>query len=174
MAPDTEEVVAGLWKDEEVFLTAARELRARGYRHLHAITPFPVHGLEGILGIRRSWIPYVTFVFGLGGCGLGVWFTWWTSAVSWPLIVGGKPFWSLPAFVPVIFECTILFGALASVAALFYACGLPSIDPPVLHKDLSSHQFALYIKLKDKKTSTEELKQTFKGLGAKTVLQSSF
>lgn len=174
LAPDTEDIIAGLWSEEAVFLKAAFELKKKGYKNLRALTPFPVHGLEEALSIKRSWIPWVTFIFGLGGCVFGLWFTWWTSAVSWPLIVGGKPLWSLPAFVPVIFECTILVGALASVGALFYALGLPSFNPPVLHKDLSSHKFALFFKQKDKKHSTEEIHKVFKELGAEDILNTRF
>ncbi len=174
LAPETEDIIAGLWAEEDVFLKAAFELKKKGYKNLQALSPFPVHGLEEALGIKRSWIPWVTFIFGMGGCVFGLWFTWWTSAVSWPLNVGGKPLWSLPAFVPVIFECTILVGALASVGALFYAMGLPSFNPPVLHKDLSSHKFALFFNLKDKKHSTEEIHKVFKSLGAEEVLNTQF
>jgi hypothetical protein len=65
--------------------------------------------------------------------------------VNWPVNVGGKPPFSLPAFIPVIFEVTILFAALSSVGALFYYCGLPKVDPPVIDPDLTSHKFAIFI-----------------------------
>ena len=171
---ETEMVIAGVWPDQDTFLNAAKELKKRGYQNFSAITPCPVHGLEDILSIKRSWIPWVTFLFSLTGCLFGLWFTWWTSAVSWPLNVGGKPFWSLPAFIPVIFELTILFGALSSVAALLYTCGLPSLNPPILHKDLSSHKFALFFKLKDTQYSIEELKKAFNELNAEQVMESKF
>ncbi len=174
LAPETEPVLAGIWSDEKSFLSAIKELKQKGYKKISAITPCPVHGLEDLLEIKRSWIPWVTFVFGSAGCLFGLWFTWWTSAVDWPLIIGGKPFWSLPAFIPVIFECTILLGALSSVAALFYACKIPSVDPPVLDKDLTSHKFALYFSLKDKKLSTEELEKELLAVGAEKVIQSDF
>ncbi len=170
----TEPVLAGIWSDEQAFLSAIKDLKQKGYKKISAITPCPVHGLEDLLEIKRSWIPWVTFVFGTVGCLFGLWFTWWTSAVDWPLIIGGKPFWSLPAFIPVIFECTILLGALSSVGALFYACGIPSVDPPVLDKDLTSHKFAIYFKLKDKKQSSADLEQELKSLGAESVLHSEF
>ena len=174
LAPATDPVVAGVWSDESSFLSAIKALKQKGYKNILAITPCPVHGLEELLEIKRSWIPWVTFIFGLSGCLFGLWFTWWTSAVNWPLIIGGKPFWALPSFIPVIFECTILLGALSSVGALFYACGLPSVDPPVLDKDLTSHKFAVYFKLKDKKQATEKLEQEFKSLGAEKVILSEF
>ena len=174
LRPQTEPVLAGIWPDEASYLSAVRGLQQKGYKKLSAITPCPVHGLEELLEIKRSWIPYVTFIFGSAGCLLGLWFTWWTSAVDWPLIVGGKPFWSLPAFIPVIFECTILLGALSSVGALFYACRIPLVDPPVLDKDLTSHKFAIYFKLKDKDQPSADLEKELKALGAERVLHSEF
>lgn len=172
VGPQTEPVLAGIWSNEKTFLSAIKALKQKGYKKISTITPCPVHGLEDLLEIKRSWIPWVTFVFGTTGCLFGLWFTWWTSAVDWPLIVGGKPFWSLPAFIPVIFECTILLGALSSVGALLYACGIPSVDPPVLDKDLTSHKFAIYFKLKDKKKPSEELQKELSNLGAERVIQS--
>ena len=174
LASETEPVLAGIWSNEESFLSAIKSLKQKGYKKISAITPCPVHELEELLEIKRSWIPWVTFVFGSAGCLFGLWFTWWTSAVDWPLIIGGKPFWSLPAFIPVIFECTILLGALSSVAALFYACKIPSVDPPVLDKDLTSHKFALYFKLKDKRQSSEELEKALLSVGAEKVIHSDF
>ena len=89
--------------------------------------PFPLHEVDEVIGIQRSFIPWVTFGFGTFGCLFGLWFTWWTSAVDWPINVGGKPMWSLAAFMPVIFELTILFAALSSVAALFFVCRFPKV-----------------------------------------------
>ena len=172
--PPVERVLAGIYPDEKSFISAIKALKQKGYKNIFAVTPCPVHGLEDLLEIKRSWIPWVTFVFGSFGCLFGLWFTWWTSAVDWPLIVGGKPFWSLPAFIPVIFECTILLGALSSVGALLYACGIPCIDPPVLDKDLTSHKFALYFKLKDKTQNSEGLEKDLKALGAERTLHSEF
>ena len=171
---DREPVLAGVWAEEDQFLSSVKMLRKKGYKGFSAITPFPVHGLEDLLEIKRSWIPWVTFIFGLFGCLFGLWFTWWTSAVNWPLIIGGKPMWSLPAFIPVIFECTILFGALSTVAALFYICRIPYLNPPLIDKDLSSHKFALFFRLSEKKDSTEELSRLLKSLSAEKVVQCDF
>ena len=143
--------IAGLWLEEEAFLKAVEGIQKSGFKDVTALTPYPVHGLEEALSIPRSWIPYTAFVFGLAGCLFGLWFTWWASAVSWPLIIGGKPLWSLPAFIPVIFELTILFAALSAIGAFIYACGLPRFDPPVIDPHLSSHKFALFIPLKEER-----------------------
>jgi len=161
-----EKVIAGLFEDEESFLKAAQG--ANSIKNLDAITPYPVHGLEQILNIKRSWIPWVTFIFGLMGFLAGLALTYYTSAISWPLVIGGKPFFSLPAFIPVVFECTVLFAALATVVALFYACDLPRVNPPVLDTDLTSHKFALYCSLE--KNSEIEVKKVFEQFGARILV----
>ena len=100
--PSPEQGFVGLWENEDHFVKGAKALSQAGFTRVEAITPFPVHGLDQALGLKRSWIPYVTFCAGLTGLGLGIWLTWWASAVSWPLMVGGKPMWSLAAFIPII------------------------------------------------------------------------
>ena len=164
--------VAALWEDEEAFLQAVKTIYAKGKMKPVSITPYPVHGLEEASQISRSWIPWVALVCGASGCLFGLWFTWWTSAVNWPVIVGGKPFFSLPAFIPIIFELTILFSALGSIGALMYACGLPHIEPPVIDKDLTCHKFALF--LSSKKCPTEKAKALFKEVGASEIKETEF
>ncbi|MGI9548484.1 MAG: DUF3341 domain-containing protein [Bdellovibrionales bacterium] len=164
--------VAGLWEDEEAFLVAVRQARKRKIKNVITITPYPVHGLEEASGTPRSWIPWVTFTFGLLGCLFGLWFTWWTSAVDWPVIIGGKPHWSLAAFIPVIFELTILFAALSSIAALFYVCGLPHIEPPVIDPGLSSHKFGIFIPEGTKKI--KDIKPVIESLKPKKILETEF
>src|ERR1700712_1744957 len=95
--------MAGIFETEAGVLAAARKAREMGYAKFEAISSYPIHGMEEAAGIKRSWIPYVTFACALTGLSFGLWFTWWTSAVNWAINVGGKPFWSLPAFVPVCF-----------------------------------------------------------------------
>ena len=170
--------VAGLWEDEAAFLEAIRAgqkiaqtaaQKKSGGRRFVTFSPFPVHGLEEAAGIKRSWIPYATFAGGLFGFLLGLLFTWWTSAESWPLIVGGKPLWSLPAFIPVIFELTILFAALASLAAWLFACGLPrKTAPPPLDPALTSHKFAVFIPLKPGE-SLDDVKEAILSLNPQEI-----
>ncbi len=174
MKPETKRGVAGIWIDEHEFVEAARKTRASGFRKFEAISPFPLHGIDDAMGIPRSFIPWITFIAGLTGLTFGLWFTWWTSAVNWPVIVGGKPMWSLPAFVPVMFECTILFAALSSVGALIVLCGLPKVDPPVIDPALTSHKFALFVPEDDIGFDTARIEKLFKELGASEVKRTEF
>lgn len=166
--------IAGIWLDEHNFVEAARQTRAGGYTKFEAISPFPLHGIDEAIGLPMSYIPWVTLIMGFTGFAFGTWFTWWTSAVDWALVIGGKPFWSLPAFVPVMFELTILFAALSSVGALLWICGLPSIDPPVIDPDLSSHKFALFVPESDTGFNAAKVEQLFRDLGAVEIKRAEF
>jgi hypothetical protein len=172
--PKSKRGMAGIWEDEHQLVKAARKVRESGFKKFEAITPFPIHGIDDAMAIPFSWIPWVTLVFCLAGFSFGTWFTWWTSAVDWPIIIGGKPMWSLPAFVPIMFECTILFGALSSVAALLYVCGLPQIDPPVIDPTLSSHRFGLFIPEDDHGYNQANVEKLLRDLGAVEVKRSEF
>ena len=103
--------------DQHALLGAARACRERGLTFVDAYTPYPVHGLDEVLGIRRSRLPCVTLVAGTVGVAVALWFQYWASDTSWPIDVGGKPFDSFPAFVPVAFEVLVLFAGLATAAA---------------------------------------------------------
>ncbi len=166
--------LAGIWTDEKKLIQAAHRLREAGFVKFDAITPFPMHEIDEAIGIPRSYIPWVTFIFGFVGLAFGLWFTWWTSAYNWPLNVGGKPMWSLPAFIPVIFECVILFAALSSVGALFVSAGLPKVDPPVIDPDLTSHKFALFVPENDRGYDVAKIEEIFKEFGADEVKKAEF
>lgn len=166
--------IAGIWTDEHQLVEAARKTRESGVERFEAISPFPLHGIDEAMGIPLSFIPWVTFIFGTLGCVFGVWFTWWTSAVSWKLVIAGKPLWSVPAFIPVIFELTILFGALSSVGTLFFMAGLPKIEPQVIDPDLTSHKFALFVPTSAKGYDSQKLEKLFKDMGASEVKQTQF
>lgn len=137
--------VLALYDNPDTLLAAAARVREHGFRNADAFTPYPVHGLSEALGIKKSWIPYVTLVMGLTGAILGLTFEIWTSAIDWPLNVGGKPFVSLPAFIPVTFESGVLIGGTMTLAALLIACGLPNLGAPILDRSLTDDRFALFL-----------------------------
>lgn len=157
---------AAIFNEEHKVLAAAKRCREMGMTKFDAVTPYPVHGMEEAIGIKRSSIPYVTFVGALIGCAVGLFVTIWCSEYSWPINVGGKPLNSLPAFIPICFELTILFGALSSVAAWAYLCGIPKVDPPIIHPDLTSHRFAVWIPADETGYDEGKLESLFRDLGA--------
>lgn len=161
--------VVGFWTEEHAILEAARKTYSAGYRKFDSISPYPIHGMDDATGIKRSPIPWITFIFGLTGCGLGLFFMYWTSAVDYAVNIGGKPDFSLPAFIPVTFEMTILFGALASVAAMLVLNDLPKIDPPIIDPDLTCDKFALFIPDTEENYSAEKAEEHLRSVGASDV-----
>jgi hypothetical protein len=166
--------MAAIFHTEAEIIKAATAVRKMGYTKFDAITPYPVHGMEEACGVQRSWIPYVAFVMAVVGLASGWALTWWTSAVDWPLNIGGKPFHSLPAFIPIMFELTILFSALSSVGALLYACGLPRINPPIVHPDLTCDKFGIFIPNDDTGFNEGKVEELFRSLGAAEIKRAEF
>ncbi len=137
--------VVGFFDDPNTLVNAMVKVRDQNFQFFDAFTPYPVHGLEAAQGLKRSPLPYVTLVAGVTGCLLAFLFEYWTSAIDWPLIVGGKPFNSWPAFVPIMFELTVLFAGLATVGAMFLFNGLPNIKRKTFDPSLTRDRFAIWI-----------------------------
>ncbi len=161
--------MAGIFLEEHQVVAAAKRVRESGFIKFDAISPYPIHGMEEACGIKRSGIPYVTFAAALFGMLAGLAMTYYMSVADWPINIGGKPLFSLPAFIPIIFELTILFSALCSVVALFVVCKMPRVDPPTIDKDLTSHKFAIFIPENDVGYNQEQVERLFRELGAAEV-----
>ena len=114
---------------------AAEKVRDAGYRNWDCITPFPVHGLDKAMGLRRSIVPRISLAGGITGFITGMSMIWWTGAVDYQLIVGGKPLFSPMFAFPVSYELTILFTAFATIIGMFVLNGLPMHYHPVLKYD---------------------------------------
>lgn len=124
-------------------------------------TPFPVHGLDEFLGITRSRLAIVTFVGASIGLIFAMLFQIWTSAVDWPINVGGKPMLSIPAFVPIAFELMVLIGALSTVAAFFYVAKLyPTKTPKLLHPRQLDDKFLILVKIENNREKIENIVKT--------------
>jgi molybdopterin-containing oxidoreductase family membrane subunit len=116
--------------DPETFRIACGRVREEGYRDFDAYSPFPVHGLDRAMGIRRSRLPLLVFGGGLSGAALGLALQWFTNAVDYPFIISGKPLFGLPAAIPVSFELTILFAAFGAFFGMLAANRLPRFWHP--------------------------------------------
>ncbi len=116
--------VLAVFAEAEDLVEAVRAVRKRNWPIDDIYCPYPVHGLEESLGWRRSRLAAACFTCGAAGVILALWFQFWASARNWPINVGGQPWNSLPSFVPVTFECMVLFGGLGLVAAWLVRCRL--------------------------------------------------
>jgi len=140
----------GFFDDEHLLLDAARECRDRGVPVLDVISPFPVHGLDKVLGIKPSRLPWVTLAGGVVGACLGLFLQYGTNAFDWPLNIGGKPIDSFPAFVPVAFEVTILIAGLSTAVALFARSRIwPGKRPVVGFEETTDNMHALILEERD-------------------------
>ncbi len=158
--------VVGLFDEPQALVNATQKTREAGFKNFDAFTPYPVHGLDQAQGLKRSPIPYVTFIFGLTGCALGFLLQYWTSVIDWPLNVGGKPFNSWPAFVPIMFELTVLLGGLSTFAAVLFFCRIPNFTKKIVDPSITRDRFALVIEDAER---TEEAKKFLQSLNAKEV-----
>jgi len=137
--------VLGLFDDPVRLLEAVRKLRSRGLTEFEVFSPYAIEGIEKAQGLKRSLIPFVTLVFASLGCTLGFYFQYWTSVIDWPLNVGGKPYNSWPAFVPVMFELTVLAGGLATFGALLLFARLPNTSRSALDPSITRDRFAILV-----------------------------
>jgi len=125
---------------------AIEDLRGKGFEGIRAYMPYPDHHIEKALGYKESPVRVFTLVGGLTGAATGFAFTAWTS-MDWPLVTGGKPILSMPAYVVIAFELTILFGALSTVIGLFINARIPKTRPMVIYDpEFSGGRYGVYVR----------------------------
>lgn len=138
---------------------AAERAYAEGYRKLDAYSPLPIHGLAEAMGSEGTAVPKVVLVGGLTGCAFGYGLCYWMTVLSYPHNVGGRPLYSWPAYIPITFECTVLFAALSAVFGLFLMNGFPKPYHPVFNVarfvNASQDRFFLCIESIDRKFDVE-------------------
>lgn len=144
MATKTYGVVAYFSSSAEIS-DAAKKVAAKGYRNWETYTPFPIHGMDDIQGLKPSIVPWATLVGCLIGFSTAVGLQCWTSAIDWPLNVGGRPFYSIPAFIPIMFELTVLLGGLSTAAFMFFLNGMPITRDHPFDPRITDDKFALYV-----------------------------
>jgi hypothetical protein len=161
-------VLVNLFATEDDLIRATRAARKEGFEIVDAYTPYAVHGLDRAMGLHPSRLPWVTFLLGLFGAVSMTAFQYWASAVDWPINVGGKPWNSLPAFIPAIFEVTVLLGGVGTVVAFIIWAGLkPGGHSPLGDLRVTDDRFALVVAADGRVTraSAEVLFSRFRTLG---------
>ncbi len=142
---------------------AIRASRRHGYKVVDVFGPYAVHGIEESMGLAPSRLPWIVFAMGLAAAALKVWFEFWTTAIDWPINVGGKPFNSLPAFVPVTFEVMVLGAGVTAVLAFLIVCrlypGKPAICPAAAVTD---DRFAVVLEQTDSTFDPAEVERMFR------------
>jgi hypothetical protein len=163
--------VLGEFEREEALLAAARALRSRPGTILDIHSPYPLHGTDEALGLKRSTVPLVALVAGVTGACSGYLLQYYISAVDWPLNVGGRPPHSAPSFIPVTFELGVLFASFAIFLGLLgFYFGFPRVHHPVFEVEAfrSASIDALWISA-EVDGDAEPVAAELRKLGARTV-----
>jgi hypothetical protein len=152
---------------------AAEKVRAEGYKEFDCHSPFPIHGMDEAMGLKRSPLGFIVFTGGTLGLLGAILLTWWTSTIDYPLIISGKPLFSYQAYVPVIFAVTVLFSAITATFGMFAINQLPRLSHPIFNSDkfgkFSDDGFFVSIESSDKKYDEQETQRFLKAIGGKNI-----
>ena len=154
---------------------ACEAVRDAGYTQWDTTTPFPVHGLDAAMGVRRSHVPRFSLAGGITGFCTGMSLIWWTGAYEYPLIVGGKPYFSPMFAFPISYELTILFSAFATIGGMFFLYGLPMHYHPVMkapqYVRASDDRFYIVIEANDPKFNATATRALLEQAGGKDIAE---
>ncbi|MBX7108383.1 MAG: DUF3341 domain-containing protein [Chitinophagales bacterium] len=147
----------GLYDDDDVLLNAVDKVREQNIRIHDVVTPFAVHGLDEKLGLRESKLHIGGFFIGLTGLTIAFSFMTWVFTANWPIVFGGKPHFSFPAFIPIMFEFTVLSASIGMTVAFLALCHLyPGRFREPLDPRTTSHLFGMVFKITDQTTQEEK------------------
>lgn len=159
--------------DVDTFLEATAKVRDARFRSWDTHTPFVVHGLDDAMGIRSTKLPLLVFGAGLTGTVAGVALQWWTNAVDYPFLISGKPFFGLPANIPVAFETTILFAAISALVGMLAFNGLPRLHHPLFTSErfrrVTNDRFFISVEAADPKFDENRTYEFLSSLGGLAV-----
>ncbi len=152
---------------------AANKIREAGYTKTDAFSPFPLHEIDEALGIKRSILPILVFFGGIAGLLTGLSLQIFVHYIDYPIIVGGRPFISIPSFIPPAYELTILFASFTAVGGMLLLNGLPQPYHPVFNVPrfalATREKFFLLIETKDSKFNYDETKSFMQSLNPQEV-----
>lgn len=152
---------------------AAEMVRDKGYRRWDVYSPFPIHNIEGAMGIKRTKLPYLVAMIGFTGAGLGLLLQYWVTAVAFPLVVQGKPYGAWEPFVPIMFEMGVLPSAFAALFGMLALNGLPRFHHPLLSRAdfrrVSDDKFFICIEAEDPNFNARDVRLLLESAGATSV-----
>ena len=149
--------VAAFFDHPDALMAAARKARVSDYEQFDAFSPFPIHGMDEAMGLERSWMPWVTFGAGSLGFLLANAMQFGMMTFDWPMIIGGKPYAPWPAFVPIMFELTVLIGGVTTGVVMLKTAGCFS-PADIIDPDITNDRFALWISAKDERYDEQEVR----------------
>lgn len=165
----------GIYDDEDQLVDAVKRIRAKGVKIYEVYSPFPVHGLDEALGYRRSRLPIAAFMFGAMGTTLALTMMFYMMGYDWPMIIGGKNFASLPPFIPVTFELTVLLSALGMVGTFMIVGDLkPFKIPRLFDIRITDDKHVIAVDLAQNKMGKAEINSMLKETGALEVEDKNY
>ncbi len=166
--------ITALFDNPDSIINAAKKVVSEGYKKFDVNTPYPVHGMDPAMGLKRSKLGFVTLFFGFSGTAFILLFMYWAMSVDYPMVIGGKPYFALPAFIPITFEFTVLLAALSTVFGMIIAFfNLPYNNHPIhdtdYMKSVSVDKFGIIILAEDPAFNESKVLELFNNLGAKVT-----
>lgn len=167
--------VLGVYEDEDVLLSAVGKVRDSGIKIHEVYSPFPVHGLDEVLGYPKTRLPKAAFLFGLLGTSLALIMQIGMMGFDWPMIIGGKDFFSLPPFIPVTFELTVLLSALGMVATFLIISDLkPYKKVRLMDVRITDDKHVMAVDLAKNTLAKDDISKILKSSGASEVNDKDF
>lgn len=168
--------VAAIFNDVNKLVKAVDKVSESGYKLYDVHTPYPVHGLPQAMRLKSSKLGFVTLIAGISGAIIAFLFMYWVNVIDYPLVVGGKPFYQLPAYIPVMFEVTVLSASVLTVLwMLFIMFKFPNLSHPLLDTEymrkVSVDRYGISIQAKDGLFDLNKVKEFFKELGAEEIFE---
>ncbi len=158
--------VVGCFDNEDTLFPAVKKVRTAGFKIHDIYTPFAVHGLDHAMGLRETSLHTAGFIYGITGTTTALSCISWIFTKDWPLNIGGKPHFALPAWIPITFELTVLFAAVGMVLTFCYLCQLaPFVKKHHFHARATDDLFVMVIECTDK-TNTDDLQAFLTNSGA--------
>jgi len=157
----TKKVIHGIYDDEVPLLEGCKKLRDAGIRIKEVFTPFPIHGIDPIIGVPRTRIAITAFIYGLTGASLATWMMWYMMVSDWPTDIGGKPsfeyYMAMPAFIPITFESTVFCAAHGMAITYLLRCWLvPGAKAKNPDPRTTDDKFMIYLELNDEQATAAE------------------
>lgn len=164
--------------DPDAVLKAAKRVHSAGYKSLDAYTPFPVHGLDDAIGFKCAKVQWTIFWAAIVGFIVGMGLQVWVSTMAYPLNVGGRPKISWPQFIPVAYECTILFAGISAFVGVLAWNGLPQPYHPIFNtpnfEQASQASFFLAIEATDPAFEHGQVKDILEGCDGVVAVNDVF
>lgn len=161
--------VVGSFDDEAVLFPAVKNVRKAGYKIHDVYTPFPIHGLDKEMGLRDTSLHTAGFIYAITGTTIALGFISWAFTTDWPLNIGGKPHFALPAWIPIIFELTVLMSAVGMVLTFCYLCQMaPFVKKHHFHPRATDDTFVMAIEV-GPKGNDGEVQAFLQSVGAKEI-----